>query len=216
MRQLLPLALSLTLIGCATSKVDVRNEAEAARYDPVTSARVRLITGDNAHGAYFNGQSCEKFMNETFKGGSPEESGWKMAHSDSSGIYPFRDSDHRNSVVGMPASQTSRNINSTTKQFDEYVVQANKPFLAVFGMVGSIACSPKPVSFIPQPGQDYEMQLKIVKLSTFSAGCIVELNKLSVVGNNTLETPVPKQFCAKGADGAFHTMAPGNSGELAH
>lgn len=213
MRQLLPLALSLTLIGCATSKVDVRNEAEAGKYDPDTSARVRLITGDNARGFYFNGQSCETFMNETAKAGPIEDSGWKAAHNNSSGLYPFRESDHQNNVIGMPASQTTRQINSTTKQFDEYVVEANKPFIALFGMVGSIACSPKPVSFIPQPGQDYEMQLKIVKLSTFSAGCIIELNKLSAVGSSTVETPVHKQFCAKALDGAFHTLDPGNAAQ---
>lgn len=38
MRSLFPLALSLTLIGCATTKTDVRNEAQISQYDPANSA----------------------------------------------------------------------------------------------------------------------------------------------------------------------------------
>ena len=41
MRSLFPLALSLTLIGCATTKTDVRNEAQISQYDPANSARIR-------------------------------------------------------------------------------------------------------------------------------------------------------------------------------
>ncbi|EED42347.1 hypothetical protein EBI_22298 [Enterocytozoon bieneusi H348] len=65
MRLLFPLAVSLTLIGCATTKTDVRNEAQISRYDPANTARVRLITGDTTHAGFISGQTCEMFYNES-------------------------------------------------------------------------------------------------------------------------------------------------------
>ena len=205
MRQLLPLAIGLTLIGCATSKNDVHNEAEAAKYDPTATARVRLFTGDNAHGGFVSGQTCEKFFNESLKNLPIEQSGWKTAHIDSEGLYPFRASDHQNSVIGMPASKASKTINESSRFYDEHVVTANQPFIANFGMVGSVSCSPRPVVFTPEPGQDYEMNFQIVKITTFKAGCIVQLRKLTDAGNTTIETPMRPQVCVRFDDGTFHT-----------
>lgn len=208
MRQLLPFAISLTLIGCATSKTDVRNEAEAGKFDPTTTARVRLITGENVHGGFVRGQTCEKFYNESLKRLPIEQSGWQTAHIDSAGLYPFRESDHQNSVIGMPASKASKLINESSRLYDEHVVTANQPVIAAFGMVGSVSCSPNPVVFTPEPGQDYEMQFQIVKISTFKAGCIIQLHKLTAAGNTTIETPIRPQVCARSEDGIFHTKDP--------
>jgi hypothetical protein len=62
--------------------------------------------------------------------------------------------------------------------------------------------------FTPEPGQDYEMQFQIVKISTFKAGCIIQLRKLTAVGNTTIETPMRPQVCARSEDGRFHTKDP--------
>lgn len=206
MRQLLPLALALTLIGCTTTKIDVRNEAEAARFDPATTARVRVISGDNVQGNFVSGQSCEKFFNDSVKRLPIEQSGWKDVHVDSPGLFPFRYSDKQNSVIGMPASKVSKTINNSPRLYDEYVVAANQPFIVLLGMAGSISCSPKPMTFIPEPGQNYEVQFQFIKLSTFTSGCTIELRKLEVVGNNTTETDIQPQVCFRSEDGLFHTM----------
>lgn len=100
MRSLFPLALSLTLIGCATTKTDVRNEAQISQYDPANSARIRLITGDTTNAGFLSGQTCEAFYNGSLLTKTPEEAGWQKAHIDSAGLYPFRATDSQNSVIG--------------------------------------------------------------------------------------------------------------------
>lgn len=205
MRPLFPFALAMTLIGCTTTKVDVRNEAEAAKFDPATTARVRVISGDNVQGGFVSGQSCETFYNDSLKRLPLEQSGWKEVHIDSPGLFPFRESDKRNSVIGMPASKFSKTINNSPRLYDEYVVAANQPFLAVLYMAGSISCQPKTLSFTPEPGQNYEMDFQFIKLSTFTSGCTINLRKIEVAGNSTTETAIQPQVCVRTEDGLFHT-----------
>ncbi|KGE65520.1 MULTISPECIES: hypothetical protein [Pseudomonas] len=208
MRSLFPLALSLTLIGCATTKTDVRNEAQISQYDPANSARVRLITGDTTNAGFLSGQTCEAFYNGALLTKTPEEAGWQNAHVDSAGLYPFRATDSQNSVIGMPASKASKAINQSPKVFDEHVIAAGKPFIAGFAMGGSqMSCFPAPVTLIPEPGNDYEMELQMVKISTFKAGCVIAVRQLSVQGNNTVETPLRPQVCAKTPSG-WYTVTP--------
>jgi len=209
MRQLLPFAISLTLIGCATTKTDVRNDAEMSKYDPATTARVRLITGDTTYGGYVSGQSCEAVFSEAAQEIPAEQRGWVKAHIDSEGLYPFRASDRQNSVIGMPATQATKAINDSPKIYDEHVVPANQPLIAAFSMGGSqISCWPKPVTFTPEPGQDYEMQYEMVKFSTFKAGCVIKVRKLSSLANTTVETPMSPQICVKTAAGIYQPMDP--------
>lgn len=209
MRQLLPFAISLTLIGCATTKTDVRNDAEMSKYDPATTARVRLITGDTTYGGYVSGQSCEAVFSEAAQEIPAEQRGWINAHIDSEGLYPFRASDHQNSVIGMPATQATKAINNSPKIYDEHVVPANQPFIGTFSMGGSqISCWPKPVVFNPEPGQDYELEYQTVKISTFKAGCVIAVRKLSSLGNATVETPMKPKVCAKSADGVYRPLDP--------
>ena len=208
MRSLFPLALSLTLIGCATTKTDVRNEAQISQYDPANSARLRLITGDTTNAGFLSGQTCEAFYNGSLLTKTPEEAGWQKAHIDSAGLYPFRATDSQNSVIGMPASKASKAINQSPKVFDEHVIAAGKPFIAGFAMGGSqMSCFPAPVTLIPEPGKDYEMELQMVKISTFKAGCVIAVRQLSVQGNNTVETPLRPQVCAKTPSG-WYTVTP--------
>ncbi|WAT25894.1 hypothetical protein [Pseudomonas sp. GXZC] len=208
MRSLFPLALSLTLIGCATTKTDVRNEAQISQYDPANSARIRLITGDTTNAGFLSGQTCEAFYNGSLLTKTPEEAGWQKAHIDSAGLYPFRATDSQNSVIGMPASKASKAINQSPKVFDEHVIAAGKPFIAGFAMGGSqMSCFPAPVTLIPEPGKDYEMELQMVKISTFKAGCVIAVRQLSVQGHNTVETPLRPQVCAKTPSG-WYTVTP--------
>jgi hypothetical protein len=205
MRLLFPLAVSLTLIGCATTKTDVRNEAHISRYDPTTTARVRLIT---THAGFISGQTCEMFYNESLLTKTPEEAGWQTAHVDSAGLYPFRATDRQNSVIGMPASKASKAINQSPKVFDEHVIPAGKPFIAGFAMGGSqLSCFPAPVTLIPEPGKDYEMELQMMKISTFKAGCVIAVRQLSTQADTTVETPLRPQVCAKTPSG-WYTVTP--------
>lgn len=208
MRFLFPLAFSLTLIGCATTKTDVRNETQISQYDPANSARVRFITGDTTNAGFLSGQTCEAFYNGSLLSKTPEEAGWQTAHVDSAGLYPFRATDSQNSVIGMPASKASKAINQSPKVFDEHVIPAGKPFIAGFAMGGSqMSCFPAPVTLIPEPGKDYEMELQMVKISTFKAGCVIAVRQLSAQGNNTVETPLRPQICAKTPSG-WYTVNP--------
>lgn len=208
MRLLFPLAASLTLIGCATTKTDVRNEAHISRYDPTTTARVRLITGDTTHAGFISGQTCEMFYNESLLTKTPEEAGWQTAHVDSAGLYPFRATDRQNSVIGMPASKASKAINQSPKVFDEHVIPAGKPFIAGFAMGGSqLSCFPAPVTLIPEPGKDYEMELQMMKISTFKAGCVIAVRQLSTQANTTVETSLRPQVCAKTPSGWYTVNA---------
>ncbi|MEE4887892.1 hypothetical protein V2K64_03855 [Pseudomonas alliivorans] len=196
MRLFLPLAVSLTLIGCATTKTDIRNEAGISQYDPATMARVRLITEHTISGGYVSGQTCATFFNSLLTK-KPEEAGWQAAHVNSSGLYPFRATDTQNSVIGMPASEASKAINNSSKVFDEHVVPAGKPLIAQIYMGGSqMSCVPAPVTLIPDPGKDYEMEFQIIKFSTFKAGCVLAVRELSAQANATVEKPLSPQICA--------------------
>lgn len=196
MRLFFPLAISLTLIGCATTKTDIRNEAKISQYDPATMARVRLITENTITGGYVSGQTCATFFN-SLRTKTHEEAGWQAAHVDSPGLYPFRATDTQNSVIGMPASEASKAINSSSKVFDEHVVPARKPLIAQIYMGGSqMSCIPAPVTLIPEPGKNYEMEFQIIKFSTFKAGCVLAVRELSAQANATVETPLKPQICA--------------------
>lgn len=209
MRQLFPLALAVALAGCSTTKTDIRNDAEMSKYDPATTARVRLITGDTTKGAFTTGQTCEQFFDNVIKNRPKDPDGLIQAHVHSPGLEPFRASDRQNTVIGMPASKATKIINSTAKVYDEHVVPANKPFIAVFSMGGpSLYCVPKPVVFTPQPGESYELQYQPVGISTFKAGCIVAVRKLIANAAATVETPMTPQICARLPDGTTKAVDP--------
>lgn len=172
------------------------------------TARARLITGDTTNAGFISGQTCEMFYNESLLTKTPEVSGWQTAHVDSAGLYPFRATDSQNSVIGMPASKASKAINQSPKVFDEHVIAAGKPFIAGFAMGGSqISCFPAPVTLIPEPGKDYEMELQVIKISMFKAGCVIAVRQLSTQANTTVETPLRPQVCAKTPSGWYTVNA---------
>ncbi|WP_339436413.1 hypothetical protein [Pseudomonas sp. EL_65y_Pfl1_R32] len=104
----------------------------------------------------------------------------------------------------MPASKANKAINQSPKVFDEHVIQAGKPFTAGFAMGGSqMSCFPAPVTLIPEPGKDDEMELQMLKISTFKAGCVIALRQLSAQGDTTVETPLRPQVCAQMPSGWY-------------
>ncbi|WP_339416026.1 MULTISPECIES: hypothetical protein [unclassified Pseudomonas] len=108
----------------------------------------------------------------------------------------------------MPASKANKAINQSPKVFDEHVIPAGKPFIAGFAMGGSqMSCFPAPVTLIPEPGKDDEMELQMLKISTFKAGCVIAVRQLSAQGDTTVETPLRPQVCAQMPSG-WYTVRP--------
>ncbi|MGE8154209.1 hypothetical protein ACQKP5_23590 [Pseudomonas vancouverensis] len=202
------LCFAVSLGGCATTKTDVRNETEAAKYNPTNTARIRMITGDSTTGGFVSGHSCETFFNDVQPNKRRELTDWRDAHPDSSGFYPFRDSDKQNRVIGIPATNASQTINNSPRFFDEFVVPANERLLVAFAMGGgSVSCFPKPVTFVPEPGRDYELEYQFSKISTFKGGCIIAVRKIGSQGT-TSEIPVYPQRCTQDTKGIYHTVNP--------
>ncbi|MNE07568.1 hypothetical protein D3C80_1001930 [compost metagenome] len=202
MKTPLLLLLAIGLTGCASTKIDVRNEAEAAKFNPTDTARIRLFTGEGVYGGFATGHSCESFFKKANEELSKEQLGWKDAHVHTPGLYPWRESDSRNLVVGMPPSKASRKVNDTMQQYDEHVVPANKPLIVKLYIWSSAAsCAPKPASFTPEPGRDYEFQVETYKISTFSAGCAIRSRNLEVIDGTTKELPLNPNLCVFGPTG---------------
>lgn len=202
------ICLAILATGCATSKLNVQDEIQAASYDPATTARIRFITGDTTHASYVSNHSCESFY-KALETQSADQLGQKNPHVDTPGLFPWRASDKRNMVIGMPSSKKSVATDNTLKQYDEVVVPAGKPLLAFFAAGGSqYSCWPKPIRFIPEAGHDYELELEYVRNSTFSAGCIIGARELQAKDGATIEHPVPHDLCVKDMEGNFRTVTP--------
>lgn len=202
MKTPLLLLLAIGLTGCSSTKIDVRNEAEAAKFNPTDTARIRLFTGDSIRGGFAVGHSCESFFNKANEDASKASIGWKDAHVDTPGLYPWRESDSRNFVIGIPPSKASRRINDTTQQYDEHVVPANKPIIIdLYYWNSAASCRAKPVTFTPEPGRDYEFNVEMYKISTFSAGCVIKARRLEVIDGATMELPLLPNFCVFGPTG---------------
>ncbi|MNN56408.1 hypothetical protein D3C81_1713350 [compost metagenome] len=88
------------------------------------------------------------------------------------------------------------------QQYDEHVVPANKPLIVNLYIWSSAAsCAPKPASFTPEPGRDYEFQVETYKISTFSAGCAIRSRNLEVIDGTTKELPLNPNLCVFGPTG---------------
>lgn len=70
-----------------------------------------------------------------------------------------------------------------------------------------MSCFPAPVTLVPEPGKDYEMELQPVKFSTFKAGCVIAVRQLSNQGNTTVETPLRPQVCVNTPSGWYTVNA---------
>jgi hypothetical protein len=128
-------------------------------YDPASSARIRILTGNGTGSASFRpGESCYKRSaqkdDSTIEVGDGYLASWKYSS--------------RSIVIGMPASprpwMTPQGLQF--KDFiREYVVPAGKP--VTFAMsysvdVGNVNyhCRPPVVTFSPKPGESYDIFLE--------------------------------------------------------
>ncbi|MEP9320316.1 hypothetical protein ABKS89_24445 [Pseudomonas sp. LABIM340] len=201
------LCFALALAGCATKKTDVRNEAEIAKFDPETTARIRLITGDGVKGGFASGLTCETVLSGSSSRDLRIHDAWRQAHLDGPGIAPWRDTDSQNTSVGVPASSASKEINSTRKQYDEYVVPANQTLIVQLAAVGSYTCDPSPLLVTPEPGRNYEFQLEYF-LQGISGKCAISAKKLDDLAGVTVEVPLRTKLCSRAQDGKFVTVDP--------
>ncbi|MDH0648631.1 hypothetical protein N5D48_17160 [Pseudomonas sp. GD03858] len=215
MRFYLLLVAVLATAGCGTTKTNVSNLAEAQKYDPASTARIRLITGGGESFGYVGGQSCETYYNVSRKSGIVPPPGWRVVRSHTSEeMIPFSShypSDYYNNVIGMPASAKTQRIDATHGYFDERVVPAGQNFIAdlSLGTRGS-SCSPAPASFTPQAGKDYEVRLDYTAHSYFGpVTCrvgVYELQSAGSVASVTKDVPVAANYCVSDATGTYRTL----------
>lgn len=205
MKHLALLCIALCLAGCSTTKTDVRNESRAAQYDPTTSARVRIISGEQTFGRFIAGQTCEVLFNETLKSLPKGSNPWIAARPDDPAWFPMsRKTDYQNNTIGMPQSNASRTINESKHFYDEHVVPANQPVIVVMSLWSTqLSCYPPAVAITPKPGEDYEIALE------YSQGaCYTAIRKLAQLGTATIEVPVSPAICRKDNEGKTHTIDP--------
>lgn len=186
----LPVAifLLLGLVGCATQKTNVTNKVEAAKFDPNSKARIRFITDKGIFGKFSTSQSCKDIV---YNG--PD---WIDAHTPSEGLYPFRNSDKQNTVIGMPETPASRLINKSTAYYDEYVVAAGKAVIVrMYSYSTQVSCTPPAVELVPEPGADYEVAYEQFSTGTFSFSCRTNVHKISGAGAETALQTVRIQNC---------------------
>ena len=154
-------AVCLTTLttGCAFFVQPTHNvTVESPTYDPATSARVRVLSGNGTGSAVFRtGEACYK------TGLATDDATVKVGD----GFWSTLKYSSRSITIGMP---TSPRKDMTVAGLDfkdfirEYVVPASKPLtvtLAVGGDWGHYhwSCSPSAAYFTPQPGQDYDIFL---------------------------------------------------------
>lgn len=205
-----PLFLSMIAIGLAgcgaTQKVDVRNETEASQYDPASMARIRLFAQGMVQGGYISGRSCEAYYNDSGVQSAPEKAGWKEG-DEHLGEFLRKD---ENSVVGMPASKSTAEINQSRLYYNEHVVPANRPLIVEYraGSPGSVYCKPFPIIFTPQPGQDYEVWYLNTRNQFNQSACAISLQKIMTVGGATVEQRVIPQACIGQRVGEYKTADP--------
>lgn len=206
----------LILAGCGTSKTNVTNSAEAAKYDPASTARVRIVAGSWVWAGYVTGQSCEQYFNVSRNSGIVPPPGWRLArhheHEELNFFTTHWPSDYQNNVIGMPASSKTQAIDSTDGYYDELVVPAGQTFIAAvsFGAVRA-HCYPAPASFVPQSGKDYEVRLDYSQSSYFApTKCRVGVYELQPAGASSsaaAERPMPADYCVADPAGLYHTLS---------
>lgn len=207
MKPLVVAIVVLSLTGCgATQKANVRNEAEASRYDPSSMARIRLFAQGMIQGGYVSGKSCESFYNDTMAQEDPERAGWKKGDAHLGEMFRREE----NSVVGMPASKSTAEINESRLYYNEHVVPANRPLIVgyVAGGPGSVYCKPFPIIFTPQPGQEYEAWYQYTRNQFNQPACTISLQKIVTVGDTTAEHRVMPLACVGEKVGEYQTADP--------
>ncbi|WP_157061600.1 hypothetical protein [Pseudomonas sp. P97.38] len=142
-------------------------------YDPATMARVRIYTGSpSLEASYSTGYSCEELSKELpvkpLNRPGPKARLQRVQH-------------YSKLSIGMPSSWRLSEGTALNEKYSEMVVLAGKPFVVDIKNIGGVLCMPPALTFIPEPGVDYEAYfLAIVEGGKFK-GCRTVAHKVSLL-----------------------------------
>ncbi|MGC6369016.1 hypothetical protein [Pseudomonas sp. K2I15] len=196
MKQALPLALACLMLGaCSYTKTTLPNDQEAARYDPATSARVRIFSSPEFIGAYQPGKSCAQLDTKAVNRGLIDTTVYKHQESyilwrkvDLRGMQP---ENYQNNVIGIPPSQATQRLQTDRLSYSEFVLPAGKPSVVhVKYLAQDGSCSPPPIMFEPQAGKDYEVSLQFTK-ENFIATPRCQVSVVALDGAAAIKQSVP-------------------------
>lgn len=226
MERILNRILGLTLLlaalqGCTHyDKTNIRNDVEAAKYDPASTARIRVFSSPEVTGSYQANASCEQYRPFYTKEGSPLTVSFRDRRSTKQYILwrnvdllGMVEEDYINRTIDIPASQTTEALKHDRLGYNEYVIPAGKPTVMDLGFHavyehGSSRCSPKPVVLVPEAGKDYEVRFATEEINWLTNGCRITVSELS--GTAPLKTmqPVKTSMCVLGDGYTFKTVNP--------
>ncbi|NWC95332.1 MULTISPECIES: hypothetical protein [unclassified Pseudomonas] len=196
MKHALPLALTCLMLGaCSYTKTTLPNDQEAARYDPATSARVRIFTSPEFIGSYQPGQSCAQLNTHAANRGLIDTTVYKHQESymlwrtvDLRGMQP---ENYQNNVIGMPPSQATQRLQTDRLSYSEFVLPAGKPSVVqVRYSAPDGSCDAPPVMFEPQAGKDYEVSMQFSK-DGFIATARCQVNVVALGGEAAVKQSAP-------------------------
>lgn len=184
------LLVALFIHGCSYSKVSVKNEVEAAKYDPVSTARVRVFSSPESVASYYPGLSCTEAKRVGSKEANPlrvYENKERYILGRKADLLGMKVEDYRNTTIGMPASEATQELEKDRLAYSEVVVPAGMS--SVFSMFYSVNdqnvrayCYPPSVSISPRAGADYEVRLILDQKAFGRSSCHVSVKELSGEG----------------------------------
>lgn len=103
----------LILSGCSYNKTNVRNEAEADKYDPAATARIRLYSSPEKLAGFVPGKTCKAYYNHPVNG---ELQGmiWTREHDRNQRYILWRDRDLLGVAINGAGSQQETSPVSTS------------------------------------------------------------------------------------------------------
>lgn len=217
MKLLILTAGAMLLVGCSSyEKTNLRNEAEAAKYDPTSSARIRIYSAPEKQAVYIPGKSCEAHYNHPENGrlqGSiatrtydPKQRYilWRTVD-----LLGMKAEDYQNRVIGIPATTHTEAVKTDRLGYNEFVIPAHQPVLVYISYKADNGyCYPPTIQFVPEAGKDYEASLEFHKQNFYSSKCSIELVTLSGAGSLQETHPVSTSICHPDGNGRYSTVTP--------
>ncbi|KPG98864.1 hypothetical protein [Pseudomonas sp. RIT-PI-r] len=183
MKAALIISACLFASGCAQI-VPVVNEAEQQKYDPASTARIRVYSNPNIRASYTPGKSCEEY-----KANADAEVSRKKGQVNLLGMSPGQ---YENEVIGMRPSWHSAHL-SYREKYSELVLPAGVPTVISIISFQGVMCNAPARSFTPRAGKDYEAYLAFQTKHAALGICQVVIQELS-----DRETPEPDEVVKTG------------------
>ncbi|MGX5728769.1 hypothetical protein ACWKWZ_27320 [Metapseudomonas otitidis] len=197
------LLLVLFIQGCTYDKFSVRNEAEAAKYDPASMARVRVFSSPEMIASYYPGSSCLEVGGVGSKKDIPlreYRGGEKYIFGRKADLLGMRAEDYKNTTIGIPLSETTEELMKDRSAYNEVVVPAGVS--SVFSIFYSLrdehvnsSCFPPRVSISPRAGADYEVRLVFESKSWGQSWCRLSIKELIGDGAVKKTAEVNSEVC---------------------